>query len=426
MAQIRITTTSSEGLRPLGHDGQRSYEMIAALVGSRLGPNHALLFAEPVAAGGRAETDWYVQAEGAARRLQDLSEADQEVVRLRLSEIVADITRLADELEKSGGDSNERLSESLRNSLEVPDEGAVHVVRDAHGSLLPVVVDWATVREDREMFRGVLSGIAPRKPKPVKGAPAGVGPALSGTVPLASAAPMGLAWLPWLLWTILAAVLIAITVLLIAPCGLRGLAGASFCPVAEMVDPSGALADQAELQERIAALQLAMIRSDQACEAPRRPPPAPEPTPISEPAPPPQGDPEIENRLNNLQGQRGDMNVSLVWDTLSDIDLAVTCPNEVKISFRDRAPAQCSGRLDIDANVQRSRATRTPIENIFFENPQTGSYQIEVSLFSRNGATGDIPFTVQVRLDDTIQRFTGSVGSSSTVWQTRFDYEALR
>lgn len=432
MAQIRITTTSSEGLRPLGQDGQRSYEMIAALVRSRLGPDHALLFAEPVAARGGAETDWYVQAEGAAQRLQDLAETDQEIVRLRLSEMVANITRLADELENSGGDSNARLSESLRNSLEVPDEGAVHVVRDSQGALLPVLVDWATLREDRDLFRGVLSGIAPRKPEPAQVAPSAVVPVLSGTAPLASAAPIGLGWI---LWTILAGVLIAITVLLIAPCGLRGFTGTSFCTLAETVDPSGALAEQAALQDRIAALQLAIIRADQACPtplAPAPPPPSPEqdprpaPAPSPEPALLPQGDPEIENRLNNQQGQRGDMNVSLVWNTLSDIDLAVTCPNGVTISFGDRAPAQCPGRLDVDANVSRSRATPTPIENIFFENPQTGSYQIEVSLFSRHGVTGDLPFTVQVRLGDTIRRFSGSVGASSTRWQTSFDYEAPR
>lgn len=424
MVQIRITTTSSEGLRPLGQDGQRSYEMIAALVGSRLGPNHALLFAEPVAARGGAETDWYVQAEGAARRLQDLPEAEQETVRLRLSEIVADITRLADELEESGGHSNQRLSESLRNSLEVPDEDAVHVVRDPLGALAPVLVDWAMVREDRELFRGVLSGISPRKPKPIQTAPAGMRPAPSYTVPLASAARMGLLWLPWLLWMILLAVLIAITVLLIAPCGLRGLDGATFCPMEETGQASGSLADQATLQERIATLQLAIIRADQACPQPTAP--AAVPIPASELNLSPQGDLEIENRLNNRQGQRGDMNVSLVWDTLSDIDLAVTCPNEVKISFRNRAPSQCSGRLDIDANVSRARATHTPIENIFFEDPQVGEYRIEVSLHSRNGVTGNIPFTVQVRLGDTIRQFTGSVGASSNVWQTQFDYEAPR
>lgn len=415
--------TSSEGLRPLGQDGQRSHEMIAALVGSRLGPDHAFLFAEPVPARGGAETDWYVQAEGAVLRLQDLNEADQKVVRHRLSEMVIDITRLADELEKSGGDSNLRLSESLRNSLEVPDESAVHVVRDTHGKLLPVLVNWANVREDRKLFRGVLSGIAPRKPEPTQATPAAVESAPSSAVSLDSAASVGLAWLPWLLWTILAVVLFAITLILIAPCGLRGPTSASFCPLAKTVDPSGALAERAALEHRIAALQLSLIRADQSCQTQQ--PPAPIPTPELEAAPSQQGDPEIESRLNDQRGQRGDINVSLIWDTLSDIDLAVTCPNGVMISFRDRSPAQCSGQMDLDANMPQS-ATLTPIENIFFVNPQSGSYQIEVNLFNNNGATGDIPFTVQVRLGDMTRLFTGYVGTSSTKWQTRFDYEAPR
>lgn len=427
MAQTKITTTSSEGLKPLGQEGQRSYEMITTLVGSRLGGEYALLFAEPVTSPGGAETDWYVQSEGPAKRLEDLSDADQEALKLRLAEMVENIDQFASELAQKGGDSNERVSEALRNAVEVPSERSVYAVQNAMGALLPVLVDWASVREDQKLFRGALSEIVQKKPAalPDASAAASISQHISQNLTkpsLAGVKATTLWFLPWLLWTILATVLITTATLLVAPCGLRGLESISFCPVSAKFEAYDPLAEQRVLLDRITSLQLAIINTERDCSNQQAPGPTVDHSAV--PAPQNQGDPAIESRLDSQQGQRGDMNVSLVWDTVSDLDLAVTCPNGTIISFRNRTPAQCPGRLDVDANVSRLNATTQPIENVFFENPSAGTYQISVNLFSRNGISGDLPFTVQVRLGDSIRLFTGTVGNSINSWQNSFEYEA--
>ena len=418
MAQVKICTTSSEGLRPLGQDGQRSYEMITALVGSRLGPEHASLFSEPVPAKGGAETDWYCTGEGNVRGLRDLSEVDQERARTRLSELTADISELADQLTASGGGNNARLAEALRNALEVPDESAVHVIAGSDGGLQPVLVTWANAREGGELYRGILSGLAPKRPAPPPAETATLDPKQEGQdVAGLAVAPAVFVpwWLAWLLWVILALILVAILLLLVSPCGVRGFFGPSFCPLVSTPRLEHVLAERAALETRVRDLERAIADSEAAC----KPTLGPEPELLEQ-----RGANEIDRRLDAAQAQRGDMNVALAWDTLSDVDLAVTCPNGVKINFKNRNPQNCNGSLDVDANVARTALTRTPIENIFFADPQVGTYQIEVNLFKNRAGQGRQPFDVQLRIGDDTQHHSGWVSRSNPTWSTTFDYRS--
>ena len=132
----------------------------------------------------------------------------------------------------------------------------------------------------------------------------------------------------------------------------------------------------------------------------------------------------IARRLDAAQAQQGDMNVALAWDTLSDVDLAVTCPNGVKIHYKNRNPQNCNGSLDVDANVSRSGLTRTPIENIFFADPEAGTYQIEVNLFKNRADQVRQPFDVQLRIGDDTHHHSGWVSRSSPKWSTTFDYRS--
>ncbi len=413
MAQVKIRTTSSEGLRPLGQDGQRSYEMITALVGSRLGPEHASLFAEPVPAEGAAETDWYCTGNGKARSLHDLSEVEQEQARTRLSKLTADIYGLADRLTASGGDKNARLAEALRNALEVPDESALHVIEVSDGGLQPVLVTWAHAKEGGELYRGILSGLAPKRPAPRTAEAAPPEPVQEGQ----DAADFAVApvvffpwWLAWLLWAILAVMLVAILLLLVSPCGVRSFFGPSFCPSVSTARLEHALAERAALEAYVRDLERAIADSEASCG------------PTAGPELDQHGASEIDRRLDAVQAQRGEMNVALAWDTLSDFDLAITCPNGVMISFRNRNPPNCNGSLDVDANVSRPGLTRTPVENIFFADPQVGTYQIDVSLFKNRVGQERQPFDVQLRIGDDMHRHSGWVSRSSPTWSTTFDF----
>jgi hypothetical protein len=51
-----------------------------------------------------------------------------------------------------------------------------------------------------------------------------------------------------------------------------------------------------------------------------------------------------------IQVGTGDIQVSLSWDTLTDVDLSVEDPNGVVIFFGNREPITSNGRLDLDSN----------------------------------------------------------------------------
>ncbi len=85
----------------------------------------------------------------------------------------------------------------------------------------------------------------------------------------------------------------------------------------------------------------------------------------------------------------------LAWDDRNDLDLAVICPNGQRIDFRSRQA--CGGSLDIDRNAAGGPTTRTPVENIVFDqNPQPGTYRIVVDYFERADGP-NTPYRVTVR-----------------------------
>jgi hypothetical protein len=435
MSATRIGTTSSDGLRLLGQEGQRSHEMLTALVGARLGPAHARLFAEPVVSDRGDETDWYTDAPGRAEPLGALPEDEAEAARTTLQALTGDVSALADRLRAEGGDSNARLAESLSNALEIPDPDAVLVVTDATGARQPVLINWARVREDAPSGRGVLSRMVPAaptalaEPLPQSGAGGGAGTLAAGGAVAEPATPMWLSWLWWLLWLLLALIMLAVLYLLIAACGVRG--GSfqlTFCPAEEVVVAPDRGAEHAALLDRVRDLERQLIAANAACDpvieappapspAPAPPPPAPEPVPEPEPA----QRTEIDDRLESAGGQVGDMNVSLAWEGPSDVDLHVTCPAGVRIYYANRTAQACRGSLDVDANAG-GRRTDTPIENIFFEDPLPGAYQIRVHLFSARGGVSRVPFVLQVRVGEETNRFEGEVTSSRPDWRTTFTY----
>ena len=96
--------------------------------------------------------------------------------------------------------------------------------------------------------------------------------------------------------------------------------------------------------------------------------------------------PEIDERLEELDANRSELMVSLIWNTKEDLDLSITCPSggTVKHSNKTKQQNNC-GDLDVDANVNRKGVIITdhPIEHILLK-PSSGTFEIEVK--SRKGA----------------------------------------
>ncbi|MFT7594415.1 MAG: hypothetical protein ACI8R4_001736 [Paracoccaceae bacterium] len=433
MFEAFLTTTSSEGLQPLGSAPQRSFELVTGTIRDRLGPDHAALFAEPVATEHGERIDWYAPVSGDAVALPDLAEVDQAKLRVTLGTRIAAIKAEADKLAISDTPEDQRLSEALGNAIEVPGEGMVYGVRDAGGVLHPVLVHWAWVGDEQTAVRGVLTGMVPRA-RPL--ASVGV-----GVVPVRSGVPAGAWWALIVLgWLLLAALLGGILYLMIAACGLRG-GRLVFCPVDAPV-LQAEIGEQRVIEDEIARLRRELALADRACKptipltpsVPVLPVPSPEPKPKPKPAPKPipvpafptapaapqqQGATEADRdasaqRITQRGARQGVLNFVLEWGSTDDVDLSVTCPTGAVISLRNRG--DCNGTYDLDANKDPASAVTDPVENIVFDEARKGIYHVRTHL-RENRTGGDIPITLHVlRKNGPSHSYSATLGPKQSEW----------
>ncbi|MCB2135097.1 MAG: hypothetical protein KDE08_04000 [Rhodobacteraceae bacterium] len=431
MFEAFLATTSSEGLSALGMREQRSYELISDTVRDQLGPDHAALFGEPVATAHGDRYDWYAAMEGRARKLQSLSEEEQAKARETLGKLTGDIRALAEKLGEKGSADDQRLSEALSNALEVPGEDFIFVVEVKEGDgtrLQPVLINWAWVSDEQRAVRGVLTGASkpatPRPPVRAAAPVAATGAAASAPVAAAAVARDWTGPLRWLLllgWLLLALMLAAIILLMVRPCALNGPSWLSFCTAAPLPD-DGEVARGRVLQDMIAQVEQRIAIADRACQpAPPPPPPAVEPTVVPAPEPPAS---DIENRLDRAGALRGDLTISLAWNSRADLDLSVTCPRGQSIWYRNREI--CNGRLDVDSNARRNNLRNDPVENIFFNTPAGGRYNIKVTLFDPHGTSVSQPFELLIRTRDDSRVERGVVTGKGGVWSTQYNYAGTR
>ncbi|WP_211870928.1 hypothetical protein [Neoroseomonas terrae] len=403
-----IATTLNRDLLAQGVGGQlalQHWEQLTQYLRRALTPEHAALFAEPNPDPEKGSIDWYSPGSGPAVAMTDLDPATQEAVRGRLMPMVGEIQAAAEALRGSASEGDRFLGELLRLALEIPDPSAIRV-RDG----VPVLAPWGHALAGPGGVRELL----------VKMMPVPVAPMTIVGPPAAAAAARARIW-PWLL-----AFLAALLILLLALWLLwRDPFGWFATPQAQCVAPEqeiGRLDVLREEEAREGALraELARIVAEAGerrllCRPPEPPPRPPEPPRPPDPPPPqppaqppqqpppqqpPQPPPE-QPRNNDLdradrQGaRRGRTQVILGWDDRNDLDLAVICPNGQRIDYRNRSA--CGGSLDIDRNAAGGPTTRTPVENVVFDqNPAPGRYRIVVDYFDRVDGPST-PYRVTVR-----------------------------
>ena len=173
----RIVTTTTAGLRPLGASGQRSHALLVDTLRRHLSQAHADLFAEPVPTPDGAQIDWYAAIEGPATPIEKADPAGRERAQAELGRLVADIERLAEQLERSPAAEDQQRAAALRHALRYPDDGYLWTV-DGH----PVVTAWAHVHEDARRPAASLrpgSGASRRAPgeRPAAAPAPGMAPA---------------------------------------------------------------------------------------------------------------------------------------------------------------------------------------------------------------------------------------------------------
>eukprot|EP00470_Lotharella_oceanica_P001449 CAMPEP_0170173762 /NCGR_PEP_ID=MMETSP0040_2-20121228/7028_1 /TAXON_ID=641309 /ORGANISM="Lotharella oceanica, Strain CCMP622" /LENGTH=90 /DNA_ID=CAMNT_0010415091 /DNA_START=38 /DNA_END=307 /DNA_ORIENTATION=+ len=72
----------------------------------------------------------------------------------------------------------------------------------------------------------------------------------------------------------------------------------------------------------------------------------------------------------------GKLHVALMWNDIADLDLHVTAPSGETVCHKNMR-SRCGGHQDVDMNVHAPLSTE-PVENIYWENPPPGPYQIHV------------------------------------------------
>lgn len=116
---------------------------------------------------------------------------------------------------------------------------------------------------------------------------------------------------------------------------------------------------------------------------------------------------EIRKRLQQYGAKTGDVQVSLSWDTIDDLDLHVVVqPMNSHINWMSKV-GSCGGILDIDMNFHPLQVTDRPIENIFWgPGPApSGRYTVGVHYYMSWSKLKEVKGMVLVKLGNQTKTF---------------------
>lgn len=449
-----IASTPQGSLRLLGSGGTlalRNHAQIRQYLRASLGEEAAAVLAEPSFDNANGRIDWLSGHGEEPRPLASLEPEAAERVRQRLADFRGKVAALADQLSRRPQQSALLLGELLRQATSVPNEDSVLAVGEE-----PLLINWGAAAEPGQSARSATQLAAPsRRAAPPPPTPAVPAAAAAATVATPAAAERrGGAWLWTLpLWLLFAALMAAIYYYLMAACAVSGPGAAdndnpliSFCPgtaVADAGPPPELAAERARagmLKEQLRQLEIRIAEERRACvpgsapnqtllpeeelaeeelaeeELPEETLPEEEIVP-EEPILPeeevaeeetledPAVDPdEFQRRVEQEGGQQGAVQATLIWDSETDLDLFVACPNGESINYSQ--PTGCGGGfLDIDANVREIMPN--PVEHITWPNgAPPGEYVVLVR--SANGSGVD-RFQVQIEIAGETRTYSAQV-----------------
>jgi hypothetical protein len=465
MSEItKITETGRRGIESVNPKLFGQYDSIIALLRSRLGSEHAFLFAEPVPLGRSAKEGrdiaWFVPGTGRVRQLSELGD-DSFAVRAKLERLLADIQSLSRKLQDEGGASRE-VGRFLQDALVIPDETRIWSVDER-----PVLVDWgyrkvpdsSLDRDARSMVLGTGGHSEKERSGPTeaedKSDGSSAGP-ISATAQYAAEtvekrlfrAPVNTHSRTWpraLLWLLFVAILVGIGDLLLQACTITTPNWARFlntwslnrCPSSDRLNADAMRTRQIEAeirgQETLLVRKLAACRNS--CPMPTTSPPSGGSAsgPILSPATPLPGQSARNEQIlpptttppptlpPNVK--RGKIEVTLAWEGGADLDLFVMCPDGGEISYRSQA---CGGELVADLNRNGGQPDSTPIEHIIWGDGgmPNGRYSVRVGFYKRYIETKpEIPYRVYLRMNDIVQRSAEGQASQQGRIQDVFTFE---
>lgn len=159
------------------------------------------------------------------------------------------------------------------------------------------------------------------------------------------------------------------------------------------------------------------------------------PSLISRPVPPSAEPPPLPNdireRLDKAGGKSGDVQLSLIWYNVNDLDLHCKDPTGEVIYYKNPR-ARSGGELDVDANAGSARGDRPapltaePVENIYWpkNGAPPGRYQVSINHYARNEpAPNRTHYKVNVLHDGQRHEFEGDIENSGSPRNERMIYE---
>lgn len=125
---------------------------------------------------------------------------------------------------------------------------------------------------------------------------------------------------------------------------------------------------------------------------------------------------QIEQRIRRENVNGGELQISLIWNDIADLDLHVITPSNEEIFFGHKE-SRCGGWLDIDMNAGSNHSLE-PIENVFWASSPNGRYKVFVKNYNNrtkeNSVFMDInrkvPYRVKMIRNNNITWFNGLVG----------------
>jgi len=117
----------------------------------------------------------------------------------------------------------------------------------------------------------------------------------------------------------------------------------------------------------------------------------------------------MAQRLGEVGAKSGDIEFSLSWNNVNDLDLHCIDPKGVHIWFSNTNSPLSGGKLDHDANAHDF--VNTPVENIYWPvgGAPAGIYEVSVVFYSNHGGQIPTPFTVRTVVKDQTNYFRGAL-----------------
>ena len=399
----------------------------------QISQDHLNLFAEVYPASNEREPDsWFINGNGLIFLLEQLEEPEAEQIKIRYDQIKSDIIEIARQHTKR---KEESIAKTLVNSLIIPDQSSVYAgefqndkSKEWHKS--PVTINWGFRKiKNVAPAEGKLIGSGTAIPKPDQSGPLGeVIPVSEGqdndrppnpVVPQ----PIQAVIFPdrnkfWVIWSLVTILILIIIYLLIPACGIKNTGMFQGC--VERLNFSQNSGNALELRNRINSYEKELLFLKNKCNRTAH---TLQSAPLDSETNNTIVPEDVGDRLRSEQATIGDLNFSLVWDGLPDLDLNVRCPGGEEISYSKKITS--CGQLDVDANAGQQKMPN-PIEHILINEPQVGLYKVQVSLYNNKNVIGDdVSFQMEIYSEDHSKSLQGTA-RLDLPWSYSFNYESIQ